>query len=1162
LAHSIRNEKVKEACKPIAGKFEVIRTEIGSTTKPFRDIVAEQLETNLKEMGVDYTFPLMSEVTNNKLVLEQMMTAFHKEYPDKGLLLVVDELLDYLHSRDDLEIVLDLTFLRELGEITRELKFRFMAGVQEALFDNPRFSAVASSLKRVIERHREVPIERSDIKYVVSHRLLRKNPEQAAKIREHLSKFARFYGDMNRRMDEFVGLFPIHPDYVDTFERLTAIEKRQVLKTFSLIMRDLLEHDVPEDSPGVISYDQYWSVVKQNPSIRAEQAIRETYECSSKLEGLIETGYPKGKNLDFARRIIHGLSIHRLAVGDIERPVGLTAENLRDQLCLWDPMIVDLGGDPADDLRGETETALRLISRTVNGQFISATETDKEGRLGGQFYLDIRKTVDYDANIRTRAESIADHELDLAYFDALAQVLERSDQYYPGTRLAWEYDLEWVDHSVFRRGYIFFGAPNERNTAQPPRDFYLFFLRPYGESMFKDEKDPRDVFFRLSKRDEVFDLQLRYYAAARALAGRAGGTEKAVYSTKTGIYRREIAQWLCENMHTAYNVAYQGRTRSLQEFFTGRLVQMSDSRNFRDTVNTTAEKCLAPHFENLAPEYPKFKTRISRANQKDAVTDALQNIGAFARGGVHGGKLTRRGMDVLDSLELLAGDDLRPETSRYAAHILQLLAPRARGEALNRGQILTMVETGVEYLVPSKHRLEPEWVAVVLASLVYSGHLVMSVRNKKYDASGVDHLVQLSVDDLTGFGHVEKPKDWPVPEMSRLFELVGMSPGLATQVTMGSTEPVKVFQDRVATMVDSVIQVRERITRGFYLFNENLLTDDETTQVKKSVDSLKSFLESLRVFSTAAKFKNLAYTLEDIEAQKENVSALSDMERLDGSVSKLAQIAGYLSQALGLLPEGHRWIEGAGEAKREALKVLRDPEKRGKSAEIQGLVSGLEALKAEYIDVYLDLHSKARLGLTDDKTKAQITQDGRLKNLEALAAILTNTAYVAGVREHLGSLKPCFSLSKETLKVSPVCPECSFKPAVEQLEGTAGLILDHIDRDLDKTLENWTKQLIEMLEDPTAQSSIELMAGESKKIIEDFLAKRRLPARVDDKFVKACDMALTGLVRVRVDIDSLRTSLVQDGGPATMSQLKERLEKHLSDLVKGNDPDKVRIVFE
>ena len=36
---------------------------------------------------------------------------------------------------------------------------------------------------------------------------------------------------MNEHMDEFVHLFPVPPDYIDTFERVTAVEKREVLKT-------------------------------------------------------------------------------------------------------------------------------------------------------------------------------------------------------------------------------------------------------------------------------------------------------------------------------------------------------------------------------------------------------------------------------------------------------------------------------------------------------------------------------------------------------------------------------------------------------------------------------------------------------------------------------------------------------------------------------------------------------------------------------------------------------------------------------------------------------------------------------------------------------------------------------------------------------------------
>ena len=36
-------------------------------------------------------------------------------------------------------------------------------------------------------------------------------------------------------------------------------------------------------------------------------------------------------------------------------------------------------------------------------------------------------------------------------------------------------ELEWLERKAARQGYLFFGAPNERSTAVPPRDFYLYF---------------------------------------------------------------------------------------------------------------------------------------------------------------------------------------------------------------------------------------------------------------------------------------------------------------------------------------------------------------------------------------------------------------------------------------------------------------------------------------------------------------------------------------------------------------------------------------------------------------------------------------------------------------------------------------------------------------
>ena len=144
----IRHPKVAEAAQAIAGKFKVHRIEISSQMS-LRDIVTQQLELFLEQNGVNFTFPPADKVVNNKAAFEDMMAAFGEVHPNHGVLLVVDEFLEYLRSRKDHDLVLDLSFLREIGEVTKHLRFRFVAGIQEAIFDSSRFQHVADSLRRV-----------------------------------------------------------------------------------------------------------------------------------------------------------------------------------------------------------------------------------------------------------------------------------------------------------------------------------------------------------------------------------------------------------------------------------------------------------------------------------------------------------------------------------------------------------------------------------------------------------------------------------------------------------------------------------------------------------------------------------------------------------------------------------------------------------------------------------------------------------------------------------------------------------------------------------------------------------------------------------------------------------------------------------------------------
>lgn len=920
LITALSHDQVAASASAIAGKFKVVRTEIGATTMSLRDILIAELEEHLAALGVDYSFPAISAAVSHKPAFEEMMTTFHAQYPDHGVLLVVDELLDYLRTRTDQALILDLNFLREVGEVCKDLRFRFLAGIQEAIFDSPRFAFVADSLRRVKDRFDQILIARRDVKFVVAERLLKKTAEQQSNIRSYLTPFAKFYSGMNEHMDEFVRLFPIHPDYIDTFERITVIEKREVLRTLSQAMQRLLAKDVPEEQPGVLAYDSYWDTLRQNPSFRAVPEIREVIECSQVLESRMQQSFTRPAYKKMALQIIHALSIHRLTTGDIHAPIGATAEELRDTLCLYQPGIEELGGDPADDLRSQVETVLREIHKTVSGQFISANPENR------QYYLDLKKTDDYDALIEKRSETLDDGQLDRYYYEALKQVMECTDQqtYVTGYRI-WQHELEWLEHKAARQGYLFFGSPNERSTAVPPRDFYLYFPQPFDLPHFKDEKKADELIFRLTGVDDSFRTALRSYAAALDLASTASGNAKVTYESKAAGFLRELVQWLQQHMASAFEVTYQGRTKSLSEWAKGHnireLVGMRPHEriNFRDLVNTIAGICLATHFQDQAPHYPFFSVLITGANRAQAAQDALRAIAGQSR--------TRQATAVLDALDLLDGDRLDPYRSKHATYVLDALKKKGYGQVVNRSELIQNV-LGVEYMAPQSLRLEPEWAVVTLAALVYSGDVVLAIPGKKFDATGLPQLVASSVDELVQFKHIEQPKEWNVPALRALFEVLELAPGLAQEVTQGKEGPVQQLQKTVAQKVEQLVLTQRTLHTGLPFWERKLLPEDEAQKLQARLDQTKSFLESLQAYSTPGRLKNFRYDAQQVWQHSDGLRALREIESLQDLTTDLGAVAAYLSTAEATLPADHEWVERVRTTRVDILAKIGDPTQR------------------------------------------------------------------------------------------------------------------------------------------------------------------------------------------------------------------------------------------
>jgi hypothetical protein len=1142
------------AAAKIGGRFKVVRTEFGATTMALRDILVAELEEHLESLGVVYRFPASDKVISNKRSFEEMMAAFHEHYPDHGLLLVVDELLDYLRSRRDQELILDLNFLREIGEVCKDLRFRFIAGVQEAIFDSPRFSFVADSLRRVKDRFEQVRIARTDVKFVVAERLLKKTVEQQVKIRDYLKPFAKFYGRMNERMDEFVRLFPVHPDYIDTFERVTAVEKREVLKTLSLAMKKLLLEDVPNDRPGVIAYDSYWLTLRENVSFRAVPDIRAVFDCSQVLEARIQQAFTRPLYKPMALRIIHALSVHRLTTGDIYTTLGATAVELRDTLCLHQLGIDDMGGDPADDLLSLVETVLREIHRTVNGQFISVNPDNR------QYYLDLKKTDDFDALIEKRAESLDPAQLDRYYYEALKQVMECTDLTIANGYKIWQHELEWLEHKAARQGYLFFGAPNERSTAVPARDFYLYFIQPFDAPFFKDEKKPDELFLRLTKQEPEFQSALKNYAAAIDLASTASGHAKATYESKASTFLRSLAQWLQKNTVSAFEVTYQGRTKRMADWLKGKSIRevsgagVFERVNFRDIVNRTAGFCLEPHFQNQAPAYPTFSILITGANRGQAAMDALRALAGQNR--------TKQATAVLDALELLDGDQVSHAHSPYAKYILDIATGKGHGQVTNRSELIQDF-LGVEYLAPQTLRLEPEWALVVLAALVYAGELVLAIPGKKFDATTLSQLAGTGINDLIQFKHVERPKEWNLPALRALFELLGLAPGLAQLTTLGKDEPVQQMQIAVVDIVKRLVVAQQNLQSGLFFWGRALPADDEAQKLRSRLEGTKVFLESLQPYSSPGKLKNFHHDAPAVIGQSDGLKALAEVESLQELINELGGAASYLATAEAVLPAGQGWVDQMKAAQAEILAQIGDPATRRAATFRQQTQRRLSDLKKAHVQAYLSLHTKARLGVNDDKRKAQLINARRLKDLQKLASIdLMPRQHLSDFQNRLAGLKSCFALTEQELDASPFCPHCAFKPALEPVSGPVATLLDGLDSELDGLVETWTKTLLNNLEDPTTRGNLGLLRADARTLVDGFIQSQTLPDELDQEFLHALQEALSGLTKVSIKTDALRTALLTGGSPATPAEMRKRFEEYLDQLTRGKEPGKVRIVLE
>ena len=617
--------------------------------------------------------------------------------------------------------------------------------------------------------------------------------------------------------------------------------------------------------------------------------------------------------------------------------------------------------------------------------------------------------------------------------------MECTDQTYVTGYKIWQHELEWLERKAARQGYLFFGAPNERSTAVPPRDFYLYFIQPFDAAAFQGREEARRaVPAPDANRTRRSETALKSYAAALDLASTASGHAKATYESKASSFLRDLVQWLQKNMATAFEVTYQGRTKSLVEWAKGKSIRelsgmASHERiNFRDLVNTIAGICLEPISRTrrlstrssrcslparTGPRRPRMPCAPSPGRTAPSRRPRCWTRWSFstASGSIRTGRST-------------------PSTSSDIAK------KKGHGQVVNRSELIQDV-LGVEYMAPQTLRLEPEWAVVVLAVAGLcrrGGAWPFPARSSTPPACrcwpGPASTSWSSSSTSNG------PRTGTCRRSRRSSNCWVSRRAWLNWSPRAKTSRCKQLQKAVTSAVKRLVLAQQSLQTGLFFWGRSLLAEDEVQKLRAKLDGTKTFLESLQAYTTPGKLKNFRYDAQEVTRSSAMGSGRWPRSSLSRNWWPTSGPPRRISPPRRpSCPPITHWIDKMKAARDDVLAQIGDPAERGATSFRQQTQRRLGDLKKAYVQAYLALHTKARLGVNEDKRKAQLMVDKRLKDLQKLSTIdLMPRQHLADFQNRLAGLKSCFALTEQELDASPVCPHCSFKPAAEPLDGRRG----------------------------------------------------------------------------------------------------------------------------
>lgn len=1115
LADYIQYEDVKQSFKNLNREFAVVQFELQPVAAPLSDFFFDRLEEQLEDK-YNISLPKRSDdkLEDFKDYIKDIVNQVKEKDPKMGLVVIIDEISDFLKQKTRNEITRDIQFLRILGQVSQTTDFMFIGSMQENVFTNHKYIDEAEDFGRVSERFDIVTISKEDIKAVLSKRILNKSLEQYHEIDSLLSGYKQVFPPINADPDSYIEIFPIHPYVIKIFDELPYFEKRGVIQYTMETVGKILDHDFPE----FITYDTIFDEINAKHTVRNLDEVRPVVDVIETLDSKIDL--LNEDEQENARKLVKALAVLNLYGKTTDN--GATPEELANTLLITSKTIEN---------KDKIEIILNHLRDVTSGQFIN--KTDKN-----YYYISLESGPDYDMVIERKKknlpEGIEDEELLklLKYTDLIG--LMDAESY---TRV-FKDSCNWVDQKSFRLGNFIFddGSDQVKNGEM---DFNLVIKSPYlPKPSIKSSKNTSIIPLTF---DSDFDNLIKSLAATRLLISE--NYSKSVMKKKREVFKNEAKELLLKILLES-DVEVDGEKKKIKTVLT------REPDNLDEFFHNIKEKLFNDYFNQTYPKYPKFLNQMSYENINGEVNSAVKELTGKSES-----TFFSNAKNLLSALDLIdLNGNIDTSNSDYYKQIYNEL------EA-NKGKNIS-VDSLVEKLQSPPFGLDTPIIYLILVVATYNGEInLIKKGGGTITSSDLVDVFRSGVRAFESIPYATLETEFNPEPIIKLFQALDLNEGLIRN----SKDRVRAVQDfknksiEIQSLIKSVkLDIDEIVGKA-----DSVIKREELELMLEEVEAIP--LDDFLKVNTVNDFRKVTYTPEEIQNIKDKLELLNDLKGfLDDYNKFFLKEYNYLRESWKWMADYPKFFTQADiDSLREfydnvtsgvELSSLLDSEKR------RILKGQLQQFKMKYMRLYYVKHTKT-IGESVNWDKLENISKGksmrRLRDMKAIKGV--NSLKLNKIEDRILSLSKakCDKLIEDHLKDTWMCTWCRFPETLKNVQDINSEIED-IEQSVNEISGEWDQNIIDDIQN--YNDNLKTLTDPEKEIIENIVSENRLPDEISQDLITALNNLFREIEVVKVSPGDIVNFVFKNASVLDYESFSQMLEEYKEQIIlKDHSKQNVRI---